>query len=597
VTSSFVLVLAVVAAQPEPEPPAKAAAVLLRQQIILQGGIAGGVALPAPAPALAALDDESLLRSVDLPTDPESLTGFLRRQKVDESQQQRILALIKDLGHDDFETRQGATDELIRVGPTAGPELQRALKASDLEIVRRAEICLRAIDSVAGPAYQEAVVRLLAKKAPQRAVEILLDVVPDLRGPNIIDVVAEALGKAGVQAGRPAPELVLALRDKATARREVAGEAIARAGDADARKVVLALLNDPDPLVRLRVATTLLDRGESAAMPVLIDLLDDVPLDRAYEAEGALLVVAREQAPAVGVGKTPESRKAAVAAWQDWLKATGEKLDLAKVMQEANKPGALVLSMQGPVAAGGIKSKVCEIDAAGKVAWELETNGYAYSAQKLPRDRVLVTEYTNRKISEVTTKGDVVWSKDNVNMPIEAVRLQDGNTLIGTRNQIIEVDGEGKEVRTINRTDLMYAMTALPRGEIGVVTSAAKFVRLDREGKELGSFALAGRMYSIGGHFAMSPNGSRVTVPIYGGAVVVGGAVVQQTGKVVEYDATGKVIWEADADRPTSVRRLANGNVLVASRFHGTILELDSRGKLVNKYEAPNASRVLDARR
>jgi hypothetical protein len=324
--------------------------------------------------------------------------------------------------------------------------------------------------------------------------------------------------------------------------------------------------------------------------------MGELPLEKTYEVESALLTIAREQAPEVMIGKTPATRKAAQDAWQNWYKTTGEKLDLVKVLEEARKPGPLLLSTYSLVAAPN-RYKVVELDEKGKVTWSHDTTGYAYSVQKLPRDRVLISEYTGRKVQERTTKGEVIWTKEGLNMPIEAIRLQDGNTLIGTRTSIIEVNPEGKDVRTINRTDLIYSMTALRNGEVALVNSANRFIRLDREGKEVSSFAIPGRMYSIGGHFAIAPNGNRVTIPLYGGAMVVGGAVVQQPGRVAEFDGNGNLIWETEADRPTSVRRLTNGNVLVASRFHGTIVELDSRGKLVNKYEAPNGARVMDARR
>ncbi len=602
-SSSLVLMLAVVGTQLAPEvpiaPPAPARPIALQQLQIIRGGVR--VVLPAPAlnPGLNPVihqDDEQLLRGVDLPTDPAALVDFLRRQKVDAANQPRITELILDLAADEFETRQTATDELIRIGPSAAVALQEALKSSDLEVVRRAEICLKAIDSVAGPTFQEAVVRLLAKKAPSTAVEVLLDVLPNLRGPAIGEVVAEALGRCGVDKGRPVPDLIVALRDRVAVRREVAGEAVARHGDADARKTVAALLNDPDVGVRTRVAMTLLERGEPAALPVMIQLLGSAPLDRAYEIEGSLLTIAREQAPEEGLGKTADSRKKAVSAWEKWYRTIGEKLDLAKVMAEASKPGHLLISTQ---TLGVVRSKVIELDATGKTVWELDATSYAYSVQKLPRDRVLISEYTTRKVVERTTKGATVWSKDLPTNPIEAVRLPDGNTLIATRQSIIEVDAQGKDVRTIPRVPagLIYSMTPLRRDEIAVVTSANRFSRINREGKELSSFQLPGRMYSIGGHFAVSPNGNRIAIPIYNNAVVVGGRVVNQPGRVIEFDANGKTIWEAEADRPTSVRRLANGNLVVASRFHANILELDSRGKVVNKYQAPNGARVLDARR
>lgn len=584
--TSMALALTLVTAQVEPEAP------VIRKQIVIRAGaIVPPPLAAAPNPTFAA-DDEALLGSVDLPTDPASLTAFLRRQKISDTDRARIATLIRDLGDDDFDRRQGATDELIRIGPAAVGPLKDALKTKDLEVLRRAESCLKAIDSVAGTAYQEAVIRLLAKKAPEPAVGVLLDVVPELRGTSVLDAVALSLAQAGVRGGRPVPALLLALADKASARREVAGEAIARSGDDDARQTVKPLLNDADPLVRIRVASALLARGEADALPVAIRLLQEAPLDRAYDLESQLLAVAGEQAPVVGLGKTADSRKLAGEAWQAWFEKTGKKLDLAKVVADAAKPGALVVL--GQTVAVPIKSKVTQIDAAGKPVWDFEVAGTAYAVQKLPKDRVLVAEYTGRKVTERTTKGEVIWTKELTTYPVDMQRLPNGNTLIGTRNQIIEVDGTGKDVRTLPRTDLIYAFAALRNGEITIITSASRCIRLDATGKELGSFQLAGRVYTTGAHFAVSPNGGRITVPMHYPVA----AVNQVQNRVIEYDNTGKVIWEAVVDRPTCVRRLPNGHVLVSSRFHTTVVELDGRGKQVNKYEAPAGLRsVLDVQR
>jgi len=52
--------------------------------------------------------------------------------------------------------------------------------------------------------------------------------------------------------------------------------------------------------------------------------------------------------------------------------------------------------------------------------------------------------------------------------------------------------------------------------------------------------------------------------------------------KVFEYDADGKVVWEASAVQPMAATRLPNGHTLVAlQQWPPKLLELDREGKQV----------------
>jgi len=55
--------------------------------------------------------------------------------------------------------------------------------------------------------------------------------------------------------------------------------------------------------------------------------------------------------------------------------------------------------------------------------------------------------------------------------------------------------------------------------------------------------------------------------------------------KVVEFDAKGKVVWEANVERPGSAVRLPNGHTLVSCPIAKRVVELDRDGKEVWKCE------------
>ena len=69
---------------------------------------------------------------------------------------------------------------------------------------------------------------------------------------------------------------------------------------------------------------------------------------------------------------------------------------------------------------------------------------------------------------------------------------------------------------------------------------------------------------------------------------------LSEANKVVEMDRDGRVTWSVDLEgRPTSVNRLDNGNTLVNLQFAKKAVEIDRAGKIV--WELPGLNNVLTA--
>jgi hypothetical protein len=87
--------------------------------------------------------------------------------------------------------------------------------------------------------------------------------------------------------------------------------------------------------VRLRAAQGLLAARSKDALPALLDLLTIGPAEIAGRAEGLLAEVAGAAAPRVALAGDERQRRACRDAWENWWKAQGDKLDLAKLDTEA----------------------------------------------------------------------------------------------------------------------------------------------------------------------------------------------------------------------------------------------------------------------
>ena len=153
-------------------------------------------------------------------------------------------------------------------------------------------------------------------------------------------------------------------------------------------------------------------------------------------------------------------------------------------------------------------------------------------------------------------------------------RLANGNTLIATQQQVLEVDRTGKEVFTYDRNfgDIMSAFKTRD-GQYLLVSNQNSVIRVDHTGKEVKSFSVAG-VSNFGNE--LLPNG-HVLIPL------------NWQNKVTEYDHDGKAVWEATVLRPMAVCRLPNGNTLVASQqWPAKMYEIDRTGKQVSETTLPS---------
>jgi HEAT repeat protein len=508
--------------------------------------------------------EEAILKAAGIATETKDLLDFFRRRTLPAAGQDRLETLVQKLGDDTFVIREAASSELIGIGSPAVPYLDRALKSEDLEVARRAEDCLRQISTTSsGPGVLNAAVRLLAARRPGGTVEALLAYLPFVESDGLADEIRAALAVLAVQDGKPEPALVAALTDPVPTRRAAAAAALCRAGDHEPA-AVRKLLHDPEPTVRLHAALALAAVKEKEAIPVLIDLLAQLPPGPAWLTEAALLHLADGTGPTVALGPGDAGRRCRDA-WAAWWRAHAAGADLTRLAAAPSFLGytLVVLLNQG---------RILELGPDGKPRLQIDGLAFPLDAQWLPGDRILTAEYGSNRVTERDCRGEIRWQK-LVESPLVAQRLPNGHTFIASRVLLLELDRDGKEVFSLpapNGQPIMKALK-LPNGDIACVTVGQRFYRLDTAGKELSSFTVS--LQTSGGRVEVLPNG-HVLIP------------QMDAGKVVEYDADGKAVWEAETVQPVAAVRLANGNTLVTSMSQRRAVELDRTGKEVWEYRA-----------
>jgi HEAT repeats len=510
--------------------------------------------------------DEQILKDAKLGTDGPALLDVFRKRTVSEGDLVKIKAQIKQLGDDSFTVREKASADLAAWGVVAIPLLREALKNPDIEVVHRAEECLRVINEANSDLVAAAAARLLAVRKPAGTVEVLLGYLPFADNEDVAEAIRGALAANAIRDGKLDPLLQEALADKSPVKRGAAAWAVCRAGGEENRAAVRKLLEDPNATVRLRAGLALVSVKEKDAVPVLIDLLGELPPAQAWTVEDLLYRMAADKAPAVSPGTDEASRKKYKEVWAAWWQENGAGVDLAKLDEVPATLGytLMVLLDQG---------KVLEVDASKKIRWELANLEFPLDVQYLPGDRILAAENNANRVTERNLKGEILWHHD-IPMPIAAQRQLNGNTFIATRNALVEVNRDGKEVFHYQRPNGEQFMRGLKlrNGEVACVTEGHRFVKLDAAGKEVQGFPVD--IQTFGGRIEVLPNG-RVLVPLY------------SSNKVVEMEGEGKVVWEAAVPfgTPIAATRLPNGNTLVTSMNQAPAVEIDRAGKVVWEYK------------
>ncbi|HEY7327490.1 MAG TPA: HEAT repeat domain-containing protein [Gemmataceae bacterium] len=525
--------------------------------------------------------DEEVLRRAALPADAPSLLNLFRKRTPDVDSQARIKSLISQLGSESFTEREESSEELAGCGIAAVGLLRAATHHSDLEVRRRARDALTIIEqNDLSTDVLVAALHVLGRRKPARVIEVLLDYAPHSGDGEITEELCLTLAASANRGGVVDQQLVRALADESSIKRAVAATALCRAGCREQLPAIRRLLGEADLQVRRRVALALLEARDKAAVSVLVELLAELPLSEAEHVESMLLQVANDTAPKGSLNDMRDVGTAARGkyrdAWSDWWKQHSDRLDLAKVDLSPHWRGytLAICTTAFRGGRGGLRGaqfgSVLELDGQGRIRWQLKGLSYPVDAQVLDERRVLVTEYRQAQVTERNHDGDILRRISVSELPMEARRLTNGNTLITTSNRIFEIDRNDKEVWTTsgNPLDTIAAACPFRGGEIGICYRSGEFVRMDKKGKVLASFRV-GRMFrSNGTHIQGLPNG-HVLVPLY------------YDNKVVEFDEEGREVWSASYTQPICAQRLPNGRTLVAGYCNTFYVELDKNGREV----------------
>ncbi|MES1257954.1 MAG: alpha/beta hydrolase fold domain-containing protein [Acidobacteriota bacterium] len=240
----------------------------------------------------------------------------------------------------------------------------------------------------------------------------------------------------------------------------------------------------------------------------------------------------------------------------------------------------LLISDHGP------NGEIAEIEwPSARVLWKAP-NDHGHDVQALPNGHVLFTINPQKKVVELDADHKEVWTySEGLEHPIAAQRLANGNTLIGDARlgKVVEVTPDKKVVWTYQNPDLanMRSRNA-HRTDQGTtliaVEAEGKLIEVDKAGKIVWQW--------------QAPNGKNRK--LYMGRRLPGGNTVMSLsapGELVEVDPSGKIVRSIGGANPdikmgwtSGFTFLPNGSMLINDYTGRRIIEVDTKGKVVNEW-------------
>lgn len=504
-------------------------------------------------------------------TDGTRLLDEFRSRSAADEELVRLIGLVAKLGDEKPGVRDGAMNDLIAAGKSAAPLLRRAVSDNDPKAAALAARCLETIEKDSPGPLPSAAPRLLALRRPPGTVETLLAYLPCCESAEAQDQLVDILAAVGCPGGSAEANLIKALDDRLAARRAGAALALCRGKALAQVPAVRKLLGDADPGVRLRASQGLALLCEKDAIPALIALLKELPVEQTWDIEDYLCQVAGDKAPLEVVGADPASRTRAFEAWSRWWRENGEKVDLAKSDGFRREAGFYVVTESWNTAFNS--GRVLEADGTGKIRWEIRNLQYPTDAQVLRGGNVLIVESNTGRLTERDRTGRVVGLDRTYPNLFHAERLRDGSTFLACRQNLYVIDAKGNI--TFTHAYHMNSILAARRfrdGSMAYVSYGGHYVRLDRAGKELKSAHIP----NWGMH---NPSGAEI---LPGDRIVLS---EQRLSKVVEFGLDGKAAWECSIRYPLIPHALPNGNILVSGDSQQAVYEIDRKGKVVKEFK------------
>ncbi len=512
------------------------------------------------------------LKQRDIAPSAEGVKKFLLQITNKERDWSIARQLIEKLGSASYTDRTAAQHELLKLPEVPIELLREASKSPDREKAFRARMILKN----AIPLRRETVVKTL------RAIELLKlgGMVPEVfktvqlfqDEKNVVRAAKRALGEVTTTddinflVSQMGTETIPQLTDIAIySLRLMEEKSLAEKFDAWQKDAEIT------ETIRLEAALGLADLGDRRALGALLNLMKSSESTSIRSRSNIALRKFTNQKFKFSAFDKPKVRDEKIKQWEDWIAKSGSD---AKIFFPLHSVRLTNSHLNGhTLLAFGYRNKVVEYDESMTEIWSYDCQG-PWSAEKMENGNVLIAEYRKNRVIEVSPEKEIV-REFAATGPLNARPLENGNYLISSYSsrKILEVDTEGKTVWEFTGKSMVPDAVRLEDGTT-LVSEYQSVCIVDADGK---------RIWEVTNADIKGLNQVMGIQALENGNVLI----TSMAGYVVEVDKeTKKEIWRHNCNRPSDAFRLENGNTLIteADKF----IEVDREGKVLWKQTGAN---------
>jgi len=503
-------------------------------------------------------DESDALRESGSADGSELLT-YLNNQIPSPELNAKIKELIELLASDQFQDRQKAEEELMRIGLAAEQAVREARKHDDPEVAFRAS----RITSFYNNRYDQnlfSVLKQLEKLTPDNAVETLMGIAPLCEKKFL----QRQFHKTLLAVVEPEDQKILKAKaaDLNPLVRVAAIKGLGQILEPDEAEDRLAtFLQDADSRVQLVATIELINDSRRDKIGHLLTLLDDEDKDIRMDSVITLRRLSGKYF-SYNWAAAKDDRAPGVEKWQNWVNKEAPTAELELPIRSRSKSQLAGRTLM----ATGNTNTVILLDPAGKKIWDYDCKN-TWSAELLPNGNFLITSFGKKQVEEVTWDKKVVWS-----MPTTAIRaklLESGSLLITDYDgkRAIEVERETKKILWEHPVPgLCWDVQRLENGNT-LIAYDGGVIETNPAGKEV----WRGPDIKLPASAERLENGNTLISDYYG-------------KQVIEVNAKGKTVWEFKGESEAcDARRLENGNTLI-TELQRTV-EVSHAKKIIWKHD------------
>lgn len=523
--------------------------------------------------------DDMILKKAGISLAPNEIQKWLRTRIPNLSTESNAAKWVLELGNENFEIREQASKELLKLNNLAIFELKKALKSNDVEVVKRASDCLEKISPNESTALKCAVIRLLGKSDPRLVFEYFSKIAET---PELDLMTSEAILDAFNSSIKTNTSLVKLLEDFPGPKNPNARIIIARTlAKGNPKGPAFKKLAENDaPIIRANAALALLQEKDKNAVGLLISLLSELKTNQMAPIACMLNELIEDKNSEMEIKKKNPSSIAIKNSLQEAWNKKNNHLELSRYSPVQLMPRRILVSL----AEVNLSGKICSLNPDGSISEIFRCPSYASHAHAINHSLILLIEKSRGQL--VVNNAGETLERNSPLISVLAINIDEtGKRQILNRQNLTVMDHTNKVLQNIEFKNDCLTGTRLTNGDYAVIFKDNSLVILN--GKDLNK---------VKATFSLGPKESARTILGHQIEVTKSGSLLvpEQSGKIIkEYDQTGKLLKTINSNINTVGSTIygqtfiinTNGNYLMGTSRGQTIIELNSDGMEIRNWD------------